>query len=828
MAAVFTWALLTAGAAFPASPAGAPPVSSAGHDGPVRVLEIDLTPPGALLRLGGLELDLMELRPGYRALALEWPQTRERLDASGLPYTVREEDLGAARVRRAFAGGAAPAGSGSTGAVPPFGSGSMAGYWTLEEVTALLDSLAASDSTGLLTAVDTLGFSVQGRPILALGVVHESAPEGTRPEVLFTALTHAREPQGMQAVLHFLLELLDGHGEDPSLTYLVENREIWFVPVVNPDGYLRNQNTYDTTEAFGYWRKNLRDNDGDGEVGSGDGVDLNRNFGYAWGHDDTGSSPNPQSQVYRGPGPFSEPETAALRDFCAAHAFRTADNYHSFHEAVLYPWGHVPVPTPDSTVYERIADARTRGNGYAYGFGDQILYPVNGDADDWMYGEQTAKPRILSMTTEVGGQDDGWWPPVSRIEPLARENLHANLVLAYAAGVYLRARDPVIDAPGGFLRPGHIAPLGFTVAHDGAAGTPSGGITATVATDEPGLAVLDGTAFFPDLTPGVAAASGDGVLLAVAPELPPGTPVKLFITLTDGAGYHGRDSLEIRVGEPVVVFRDDAEDGLVNWIDSGGFGTESDDGGNTWFTDSPGGDYPNDHESSLTLIPAVDLSGGTSAFLGFTARWNIESGYDFGVVEASPDSGARWIPLHGRSTVAGEDPAGAYAGSVQLTGEPGYEANRRLGVREEVDLTPFAGLDDVRLRFRVLSDSGVRMDGWWIDDVAVRVYAPVTVGVEGPPDLASRELALTASPNPVRSGARISYALDRTSAVTVGIYDVAGRLVRALSSGLAGPGEKVVHWNRRTTGGRAVPAGTYYVRVVTPHETAVSKLTVLR
>ncbi|MFQ5585086.1 MAG: M14 family zinc carboxypeptidase, partial [Calditrichia bacterium] len=171
-------------------------------------------------------------------------------------------------------------------------------------------------------------------------------------------------------------------------------------------------------------------NNGDGSFG----VDLNRNYGYMWGFDNTGSSPTPSSETYRGTSPFSEPETQAIRDFCNSHQIQLTFNYHTYGDLLIYPWGYLPnFLTPDSTLYITLAMDMTQFNNYTYGTGDQTVgYLVNGDSDDWMYGEQTTKGKIIAFTPEVG---PSFWPSPSQIYPLALENIYPNMVLAMGPGV---------------------------------------------------------------------------------------------------------------------------------------------------------------------------------------------------------------------------------------------------------------------------------------------------------------------------------------------------------------------------------------------------------
>src|SRR5690606_35124331 len=128
------------------------------------------------------------------------------------------------------------------------------------------------------------------------------------------------------------------------------NRELFFIPVVNPDGYEYNRST--DPAGGGFWRKNRRDN-GNGTFG----VDLNRNYGPLnyWNAPNGGSSTFSSSEVYRGPAPFSEPETEAIKNFLAEHEIKTALNYHSYGNYLIFPYGALGTETPDSALFREFA-----------------------------------------------------------------------------------------------------------------------------------------------------------------------------------------------------------------------------------------------------------------------------------------------------------------------------------------------------------------------------------------------------------------------------------------------------------------------------------------
>ncbi|WP_328298008.1 M14 family zinc carboxypeptidase [Streptomyces sp. NBC_00435] len=238
----------------------------------------------------------------------------------------------------------------------------------------------AQENPGL-TKVVSIGKTVQGKDILALKVTKNAkkAKDGDKPSVLYMSNQHAREwitPEMTRRLMH---HTLDNYGKDPRITKLVDSTELWFLLSANPDGY---DYTF-APDGQRLWRKNLRDNNGDGKITAGDGVDLNRNFAYKWGYDNEGSSPNLSSETYRGPKAASEPETVALDTFQKRIGFDYAVNYHSAAELLLYGVGwQVATPTPDDIAYKALAG--TPENSAVPGYYPQVsseLYTTNGEAD---------------------------------------------------------------------------------------------------------------------------------------------------------------------------------------------------------------------------------------------------------------------------------------------------------------------------------------------------------------------------------------------------------------------------------------------------------------
>ncbi len=309
-----------------------------------------------------------------------------------------------------------------------FSYGSMAGYPTISEYLQMLDTLSYF-YPGLVKEKESIGKTFEKRDIYLLRVTNQ-AVQRDKKKVLITGLHHAREGCSLTAPLYYLCNLLQNYGEDSLSTFILDNRELFFVLMVNPDGYAYNERT--NPEGFGMWRKNRTPFSGEY------GVDLNRNYSYYWGYDDNGSSPSPWYDTHRGPHPFSEEETKAVKNLCETNSFSIALNYHTFGNYIIYPWGYANIESPDSVKFRALSKKISAQNKFVYGnAAGSIGYLVNGDSDDWMYGDVKQKNKIFAMTLELGSAIDYFWAPINRIKPIAEENIFANNYAALCAGAYV-------------------------------------------------------------------------------------------------------------------------------------------------------------------------------------------------------------------------------------------------------------------------------------------------------------------------------------------------------------------------------------------------------
>lgn len=383
-----------------------------------QLVKVVLSEPNALERLqaSGLDLTFFD-REGLMEVVIHNEDEMNRLRRLGLPYWVAIPQL-----EEFFANRLAPH------------RDDMGGYKTFSEIVEELDRLH-EEFSDIVSSPFSIGESVEGRPLWMVRVSDNPEDDEDEPEVLFTALIHSREVITAEVLLRTIRYLGEQYQEDRAVRELVEERELYFLPCHNPDGYVYNEET--NPRGGGMWRKNRRDN-GNGTFG----VDLNRNFGYRWGYDNIGSSPTPRDETYRGSNPFSEPETDAIRNFVNNRNIRISLYFHSYSNLCLYPPGYDLYQPQDWEVFAALSQKLTAHNGYIYGTPWEVIYRVNGSSDDWLFYGDEHEP-VYAFTIEVGSQDDNFWPPLNRVEPLVQENIPTCLVAALYADNPRRALSPL-------------------------------------------------------------------------------------------------------------------------------------------------------------------------------------------------------------------------------------------------------------------------------------------------------------------------------------------------------------------------------------------------
>lgn len=285
------------------------------------------------------------------------------------------------------------------------------------------DLLTLVDNYPELALVTDIGDSLEQRNIYALKISDNVGMEENEASTIFLGCHHAREWISVEVPYLLGKYLVENYASSAEVKRLVDNCEIWIVPLVNPDGLEYSIHFYR------YWRKNMRNN-GNGTYG----VDLNRNYGHKWGWDNFGSSPDSASEVYRGPAPFSEPEIQAVRELVSRQNFQALVSYHSFSQVILYPWGYIRNASDKEDILFEIGNKMSRlmepvnGRYYAAKRAGDGFYLTNGDTTDWSFGEYG----IPSFTIELPPDSSitgEFFNSEADIQPIFEENLPAAFYL---------------------------------------------------------------------------------------------------------------------------------------------------------------------------------------------------------------------------------------------------------------------------------------------------------------------------------------------------------------------------------------------------------------
>ncbi|MBL7743114.1 MAG: T9SS type A sorting domain-containing protein [Chitinophagaceae bacterium] len=604
---------------------------------------------------------------------------------------------------------------------PTFG-----GYYSFAQMEAAMNALVAAYPS--IVQKTSLGLSHQGRDIWCMKISDNvNTDETGEPEVLYMGLQHAREAIGGSSMIFFMQYLCEFYATDNRVKDLVDNREVFIIPCMNPDGWEYNRLN---GGAGSGWRKNRRNNGG-GEWG----VDLNRNWGVDWGNCSApiiGSplscgSNDPAADTYYGPSAFSEPETQAIRDFTYSRRLVAMIDQHCYGPYYSLPFGRPSLPSnvmaaDDDRFYTYISGSMGNYNGMRSGNSPEALgYEVAGGVKDWMLkgniGTGT-KGKVMGMTGEggagggTGGTYGSFWAPASQIINLCKGMTYQNLQLLYAAGSYVDLQDlndiAVNTTSGTF---------GFHVTRVGLEDRP---VTVSMipleniqTTGSP--VTISSLANYYDTYTGT-------IGYTLKPALTNGQRIRFAWKIETG-GYSWYDTVT-KFFNPVTMFSDDMEGSNVstNWAVTGGWNYTAEDAysGSKSLAESPGGNYTASSTRRATYTGSLDLSDATAAWLSFWVKHRAENFQDKLRLLVSDDGGSTWNAVAGTTTV--EEP-GTLDGS-SINGIPSLTGIKENWTRELFDLGAWLNTPALRLRFEFISDAASSYDfseddGFHIDNVKV-------------------------------------------------------------------------------------------------------------
>ena len=661
-----------------------------------------------------------------------------------------------------------------------FNLGSMGGYLTYQEMLDQLDLMKSLYPDLITTKENISDFITEGQPdnsttppIGGNGIKwvkisdNPSNSSENEPQILYTAIHHAREPNSLSQLIFYMWYLLENYDEDNEIKSIVDNTELFFVPVINPDGYLYNEKT--DPNGGGFWRKNRK---------NGNGVDNNRNYDYyingdpadgIWGGE--GASNDPNNQTYHGTAPFSEVENQAIKWFCEQHDFVMALNNHSYGELLLYPYGYAnDVPTPENELFEIVSEVLVSQNGY-----DNILssglYPAAGDSDDFMYGTIGTHDKIYAMTPEIGPE---FWPPSSQIEGIAKSMMYLNITSAKMVNNYA----DLIDTSPLFVGNEVIIDQTFDIKRLGLSG--SGNFTININPISTNIGAVGDPISFSNLD--VLEETNGTIQYTLINETQAGDPIVFEIIINNGS-YDTKVLLNKIFGSLIPVF-EDIGDSTTDNFDNNGWGIT-----NTTYvspsssiTESPNGNYQNNENKTIRLSENINLTNAIGANVTFYAKWDIENNWDYVQLEISLDNGNSWIPQCGLFTNEGSSNGG------QPTGQPLYDGTQNNWVLEQIDLSDYLG-EEITMRFKFESDGEVRADGFYFDDLTVNVLDDETLNNA---DVLASQFSVY--PNPVSN---LVYITTPKNNYTLGIYNIQGQL---MSTPSVYSGSQTIDYSQYTKG----------------------------
>jgi carboxypeptidase D len=382
----------------------APGAGAGPRKAPVYILELEADAALAA-RLSAAGYDVAVLN-AERLVLYAAQNELVQLRQAEIPFSIRGEDGGAGVSQDVEASRPAEARSG------------VGFYHTYDELSADLNTMAAAHAD--IARLHSLGQSVNGREIWAFRITDRPEAEENEPQFKYVSTMHGNEPLGTALCMYFIDMLLDGYGSEERATWLIDNTEIWIVPLMNPDGYASgsryNANGYDLNRSFPRWPEEFNADA------------LAAGLGAAG----------------------RQPEVRAVMEWSANRRFVLAANFHTGALVVNYPYddddkGSVESPSPDDGLFRAFSLSYSSNNPPMHGsaaFSQGITngaawYSIDGGMQDWNYRYM----RCMATTIELS---DAFKPPESQLPALWEDNREA--MLTYLEWVHRGVRGTVADA----------------------------------------------------------------------------------------------------------------------------------------------------------------------------------------------------------------------------------------------------------------------------------------------------------------------------------------------------------------------------------------------
>lgn len=681
-----------------------------------------------------------------------------------------------------------------------FTYGSMGGFHTYLEVVAQLDTLK-NQYPNLVSVKQNIGTSHENRTLWAVKVSDNpnSNESITEPAVYFDGLHHAREPMTEATIIYFIYYLCENYGTNTEVTYLLNNREIFFVPVVNPDGYVYNQTT--NPSGGGSWRKNRRVNS-PGVYG----VDLNRNYSYGWGYN-SGSSSDPNSDTYRGPSPLSEPESQAVAHFTDSIHPKIAFSMHSNAGVFINPYGYTDTVVKYE-VYSDYASEMAPTNNFLYGNVYEMLgYYSSGTTRDYLHVHGT-----YCWTPELGGTS--FWPSQSQIIPLASVNITSMKYLCWVGGGFVRMQNYYLGGKG-YVYKSDTLQLFVNIRNKGLSKY-SKNVNVNLTSLYANALPLVASVGYDSIAPGQSKTNVNPFKFRITTSANVMDEMKFVCAVSQEGVLASTDTIIVNVGKTNILFYDNAENGTSNWTKSGnqiqwdttfaGYWT-----GAKSFSDSRYGNSKNSTTNYFTLNNTINLANKVNPKIEYACKFATETGYDYCRIQISTNNGTSWINMAGRHTTT-------------LGGQPSY-VGLKYWKNEQINLNPYIG-QNIKIRFNYYTDSGTPGDGFYFDEFRVVDYRDTATSTALNKNEIPDKYELTQNyPNPFNPSTLIRYSLKNDVFVSLKIYDLLGREVANLISEYQKAGR---YEHQVSIDEYRLSSGVYYYRITAGDFSDVRSMVVLK
>ncbi len=751
------------------------------------------------------------------------------------------------------------------------------GFHNYEETKTFLHEVA--NNYPKITFLDSIGASVENRGLWALKISDNPAIDEDEPCFLVEGCIHGNENHSLEVCLFFIQYMVENYGTDAEVTYWVENREIWVVPLVNPDGHERNV------------RRNADD------------VDLNRNFGYWWGF----------AASRHGPVPFSEPETRAIRDLAIAIKPYGSLAFHTAGRVILYPWAYISDPiTPDDALFIETSselvdsinavdpqiqyNARRSGTWYWHG----------GEHNDWMYSQygmlsltielmnrQSAPPsdhenevllpafRVMLRRPDKGGitglitDADTGEPLVTEvkiIELFDEDQLRSRTsepffgryyrfltpgtytLEIYNPGYLREIRQITIlegdaiqiidfqlkkdadiaysnciidddclgDSQGdgnGLFNRGEVIEFGILAKNIGT--YPAHNVYGILSTNSQYVTIIQDSIYFGEIDSAACNFGANSLLLRINPYALPGMKCKMHIDFYDESGHHWKSNFT----ERIQGFFDDMEiEGRDQWTHDfveGAINTQDD-----WQYGKPLGESGDpSYAHSPDFVWGNDLGSGSwngsyqNDVHNFLQMRTLNfSGWDQVFLQFY-----RWL------RVSSGDQAYISVNDNIVWDNLNKEILETSWSRQIVDISSLAGSkDSVIIKFGLKTDISGTDGGWTIDDVFV--HHEILLNVEEKPKLAKpSSFSLYQNyPNPFNSNTNIRIEIPELRYITIAIYNLLGQKVKTVVSSKLPAGTYHFNWQGDNDQNTPVASGVYLMKLISQDIQLSRKLLLLR